>query len=178
MESRPNKYKFLGRICALAIVVAYFLPWIDVMLFRFSGMELSGMYNKIQKLQDNVMPFVNAMAEGMGEEAPTVEKISKPLWIYGTMLFPVVGIASAILNKKLLHLLSGVFVLIIILWAVIDMKSSFGEIGDEVSVLQVISIGLLITIIAPFGQIFGAFTCEDKRVEIGSTQPYEIRRDF
>ena len=105
-----NKYKNVARVCGGAIAVAFFLPWIDIVLFSFSGMELNDMFNKLQGLQSGLQSFTNAFAEGMGEEAPEAEKISKPLWLYGTMLFPVRGVASATINKKLLHIFSAIFI--------------------------------------------------------------------
>ena len=109
-----NKYKNIARICGGATAVAFFLPWIDILLFSFSGMELNDMFNKLQGLQSGLQSFANAFTEGTEEVAFEAEEISKPVWLYGTMLFPVFGVASAIINKKLLHIFSGVFILSLI----------------------------------------------------------------
>ena len=171
-----NEYKNVARICGGAIALAFFLPWIDIMLFSFSGMELNDMFNKLQGLQSGLQSFTNAFAEGMGEEAPEAEKISKPLWLYGTMLFPVLGVASATINKKLLHIFSAIFILGVVIWAFVDLRGTLGrELGnDEFSILQIMSIGLWVTILAPFGQLFGALACEDNTGGSGPVQPYEI----
>ena len=91
------------------------------------------------------------------------EKIKRPLWLYGTILLLVIGIVSAIINKKLLHIFSAVLTLAIVTWAFIGMNSLWGKIGGESeeapSMIQIISIGLWTTILAPLGQIFGAFKC-------------------
>ncbi|MBT5322365.1 MAG: hypothetical protein HOL43_08375 [Verrucomicrobiales bacterium] len=154
-----NKYKNVARICGGAIAVAFFLPWIDIMLFSFSGMELNGMFKKLQDLQS----FANASTGGTGGVAVEAEEISKPLWLYGAMLFPVFGVASAVINKKLLHIFSAIFTLGIIIWAFVDLRSTLGgELGDDqFSMLQIMSIGLWVTILAPFGQLFGALVYKD-----------------
>ncbi|MDC0142910.1 hypothetical protein OAK45_00090 [Verrucomicrobia bacterium] len=171
-----NKYKNIARICGGAIAMAFFLPWIDIMLFSFSGMELSDMFNKLQGLQSGLQSFANAFTEGTGEGALEVEGISKPVWLYGTMLFPVLGVASAVINKKLLHIFSATFILGIVIWAFSDLRSTLGgELGDDqFSILQIMSIGLWVTIFAPFGQLFGALVYKDNAGESGSVQPYEI----
>ena len=171
-----NKYKNVARICGGAIAVAFFLPWIDIMLFSFSGMELNGMFNKLQELQSGLQSFANASTEGTGEVAVEAEEISKPLWLYGTMLFPVFGVASAVINKKLLHIFSAIFILGIIIWAFVDLRSTLGgELGDDqFSMLQIMSIGLWVTILAPFGQLFGALVYKDNAGESDSVHPYEI----
>ena len=70
----------MARICGALIALGYFLPWVDVIIISFSG------YN-IGKIVD--------MAGELG-----AEEVSPPLWVYGTYFFPVLGIASAALNKK------------------------------------------------------------------------------
>jgi len=171
-----NKYKNVARMCGGAIAVAFFLPWIDIILFSFSGMELSDMFNKLQGLQSGLQSFANAFTEGTEEGALEAEEISKPVWLYGTMLFPVFGVASAVINKKMLHIFSAIFILGIVIWAFVDLRSTLGgELGgDEFSILQIMSIGLWVTILAPFGQLFGALACEDNAGEFGPVQPYEI----
>lgn len=171
-----NKYKNVARICGGAIAVAFFLPWIDIMLFSFSGMELNGMFNKLQELQSGLQSFANASTEGTGEVAVEAEEISKPLWLYGAMLFPVLGVASAVINKKLLHIFSATFILGIVIWAFSDLRSTLsGELGDDqFSILQIMSIGLWVTILAPFGQLFGALVYKDNVGESGLVQPCEI----
>ena len=103
------------------------------------------------------------------------EEISKPVWLYGTMLFPVFGVASAIINKKLLHIFSGVFILGILVWAFVDLRSTLGgELGDEqFSILQIMSIGLWVTILAPFGQLYGALVYLDNPREPDSVQIHD-----
>ena len=141
----PKKVKNIqnmARICGALIAIGYFLPWVDIVIISFSG------YNVIKIVE---------MAGEFG-----VEDVSPPLWVYGTYLFVVLGIASAALNKKGLHLVSGVFVMLIVLWGLADV-GGIGE-GDG-SIFDVIGIGLLITIIAPIGQIIGAFKLEEELKE-------------
>jgi len=165
-----NKYKNVARICGGTIVAAFFLPWIDIMLFSFSGMELNGMFNKMQGLQSGLQSLANAFSEGAGEGPLEAEELSKPLWLYGTMLFPILGVGSAIFNKKLLHIFSAIFILGIVIWAFVDLRSTLsGELGDgEFSMLQIMSIGLWVTVLAPFGQLFGAIVYMDNAEESGS----------
>ena len=59
-------------------------------------------------------------------------------------------------------MVSGVFVMLIVLWGLADV-GGIGE-GDG-SIFDVIGIGLLITIIAPIGQIIGAFKLEEELKE-------------
>ena len=131
--------KNMARICGALIALGYFLPWVDVIIISFSG------YN-IGKIVD--------MAGELG-----AEEVSPPLWVYGTYFFPVLGIASAALNKKGLHLISGAFVFLIVIWGLADA----GGVGaGDASILDVIGIGLVITIIAPICQIVGAFKLEEE----------------
>jgi hypothetical protein len=144
-KTAPKKVKNIqnmARICGALIAIGYFLPWVDIVIISFSG------YNVIKIVE---------MAGEFG-----VEDVSPPLWVYGTYLFVVLGIASAALNKKGLHLVSGVFVMLIVLWGLVDV-GGIGE-GDG-SIFDVIGIGLLITIIAPIGQIIGAFKLEEELKE-------------
>lgn len=170
-----NKYKNIARICGGATAVAFFLPWIDILLFSFSGLELNDMFNKLQGLQSGLQSFANAFTEGTEEVAFEAEEISKPVWLYGTMLFPVFGVASAIINKKLLHIFSGVFILGILVWAFVDLRSTLGGgLGDDqFSILQIMSIGLWVTILAPFGQLYGALVYLDNHGEPDSVQIYD-----
>ena len=133
----------MARISGALIAIGYFLPWVDIIIISFSG------YN-IGKILD--------MAGEFGSEFGA-EDVSVPLWVYGTYLFPVVGIVSASLNKKGLHLVSGLFVLLIVIWGMFDA----GGVGNgDTSILDVIGIGLVITVIAPICQMFGAFKLEEK----------------
>ena len=139
----PKKVKnmqHMARICGALIAIGYFLPWVDIVIISFSG------YNVIKIVE---------MAGEFG-----VEDVSPPLWVYGTYLFVVLGIASAALNKKGLHLVSGVFVMLIVLWGLTDVGGIGGSGG---SIFDVIGIGLLITIVAPIGQIIGAFWEEEPK---------------
>ena len=167
-----NKYKNIARICGGATAVAFFLPWIDILLFSFSGMELNDMFNKLQGLQSGLQSFANVFTEGTEEVAFEAKEISKPAWLYGTMFFPVFGVASAIINKKLLHIFSGVFILGILVWAFVDLRSTLGGgLGDDqFSILQIMSIGLWVTILAPFGQLYGALVYLDNPGEPDSVQ--------
>lgn len=86
------------------------------------------------------------------------------------MLFPILGVSSAIFNKKLLHIFSAIFILGIVIWAFVDLRSTLsGELEDgEFSMLQIMSIGLWVTVLAPFGQLFGAIVYMDNAEESGS----------
>ena len=129
----------MARISGALIALGYFLPWVDMVIISFSG------YN------------IGTIMDMAGEFG--AEEVSPPLWVYGTYFFPVLGIASAALNKKGLHLISGAFVFLIVLWGLMDA----GGVGDgDSSILDVIGIGLVITIIAPICQIVGAFKLEEE----------------
>jgi hypothetical protein len=164
VKSDEVKYKNVARVCGFAIAIAYFLPWVDYVMFRYSGMELYKVFDAMEKIQSFTTNFANSFSESLGEKPVEQEKIKRPLWLYGTMLLPVIGVVSAIINKKLLHIFSAVLTLAILTWAIIGMNSLWGKIGGESeetpSIIQIISIGLWTTIIAPLGQIFGAFKCD------------------
>ena len=50
-----------------------------------------------------------------------------------------------------------------------------GELGDEqFSILQIMSIGLWVTILAPFGQLYGALVYLDNPGEPDSVQIYDF----
>ena len=87
-----------------------------------------------------------------------------PLWALPSLLFVVLGIASAAVNNKRGHLASGVYVLLIVIWILVDMAG-----GTRGSFSEVIGIGLWITLVAAIGQIVGAFMLSDEMGEpIGS----------
>ena len=80
--------------------------------------------------------------------------------------FVVLGIASAAMNRKREHIVSGLFVLLTVVWILTGVAG--GPIGFEV-----VGIGLWITLAAAIGQIVGAFMLEESpagdSVESGET---------
>ena len=152
-----DKYKNLGRICGVAIAAAYFLPWIDAIIFSFAGYELGKLYDGMAALQSG---FGDLMGETVKEE----DAVKKPAWVYCTYLFPLIGIASALINKRIVHFLSAVYVLAVLAWIVLSLSSvlqgmSEGSSSEGPSLFSFVGIGLWITILAPFGQIVGGFLC-------------------
>ena len=135
--------KHIARACAGLIVIAYFLPWMDMMIASMSGFTMGKM-----------------AISTMGEGPPT------PPWVYASLLFVVLGIASAAINRKREHIVSGIFVLLAVVWALIEVAG--GPIGFEV-----VGIGIWITLAAAIGQIVGAFMLEESpagdSVESGET---------
>ena len=132
--------KNIARVCGVLIVIAYFLPWMSMMFASITGFTIGKM-------------AITKIAEGGGT-----------LWALPSLLFVVLGIASAAVNNKRGHLASGVYVLLIVLWILIDMAG-----GTRGSFLEVIGIGLWITLVAAIGQIVGAFMLFDEMGEpIGS----------
>ncbi len=123
--------KHIARVCAGLIVIAYFLPWMNIMIASMSGFNMGKM-----------------AISSMGEGPPT------PPWIYGSLLFVVFGIASAVINNKKAHLVSGGFVLLVMIWMLADMIAGAGAM---ISPLELIGIGIWITVLASIGQILGAF---------------------
>jgi len=88
-----------------------------------------------------------------------------PLWALPSLLFVVLGIASAAVNNKRGHLASGVYVLLIVIWILGEMAG-----GPSGSFFRVVGIGLWITLVAAIGQIVGAFMLFDEMGEpIGAT---------
>ena len=134
--------KHIARVCAGLIVIAYFLPWMNIMIASMSGFNMG---------KSAVMK--------MGESAG-------PVWVYASLLFVVLGIASAAINRKREHIVSGIFVLLTVAWALIELAG--GPLGFEV-----VGIGLWITLAASIGQIVGAFMLEESpasdSVESGET---------
>lgn len=80
-----------------------------------------------------------------------------PLWALPSLLFVVLGIASAAVNNKRGHLASGVYVLLIVIWILGEMAG-----GPSGSFFRVVGIGLWITLVAAIGQIVGAFMLFDE----------------
>ena len=90
------------------------------------------------------------------------------VWTYASLLFVVLGIASAAVNNKRGHLASGVYVLLVVIWILVEMAG--GTRGSfDLTNLVVIGIGLWITLVAAIGQIIGVFFLFDEMGEpIGS----------
>ena len=126
--------KNIARACAGLIVIAYFLPWMNIIIASMSGFTMGKM-----------------AISTMGEGPPT------PPWVYASLLFVVLGIASAAINRKREHIVSGIFVLLAVVWALIEVAG--GPIGFEV-----VGIGIWITLAAAIGQIVGAFMLEESPV--------------
>ena len=82
------------------------------------------------------------------------------VWVYASLLFVVLGIASAAVNNKRGHLASGVYVLLVVIWMLVEMAG-----GTRGSFFEVIGIGLWITLVAAIGQIVGAFMLFDEMGE-------------
>ena len=83
-----------------------------------------------------------------------------PLWALPSLLFVVLGIASAAVNNKRGHLASGVYVLLVVIWILVEMAG-----GTRGSFFEVIGIGLWITLVAAIGQIVGAFMLESESAD-------------
>ena len=134
--------KHIARVCAGLIVIAYFLPWLDIMFASMSGFVFGKM----------------VLTEA--------GKSGGPGWAYATLFFVVLGIASASMNRKREHIVSGLFVLLTVVWILTGVAG--GPIGFEV-----VGIGLWITLAAAIGQIVGAFMLEESpagdSVESGET---------
>lgn len=126
----------IARVCGVLIVIAYFLPWMSIMIANISGFTMGKM-------------AITKIGEGGGA-----------VWTYASLLFVVLGIASAAVNNKRGHLASGVYVLLIVLWILIDMAG-----GTRESFFKVVGIGLWITLVAAIGQIVGAFMLFDEMGE-------------
>jgi len=126
----------IARVCGVLIVIAYFLPWMSMMFASITGFTIGKM-------------AITKIGEGGGA-----------VWTYASLLFVVLGIASAAVNNKRGHLASGVYVLLIVLWILIDMAG-----GTRESFFKVVGIGLWITLVAAIGQIVGAFMLFDEMGE-------------
>ena len=116
--------KNIARVCGVLIVIAYFLPWMSIMIASINGFTIGKM-------------AITKIAEGGGT-----------LWALPSLLFVVLGIASAVVNNKRGHLASGVYVFLIVIWILVDMAG-----GTRGSFSEVIGIGLWITLVAAIGQI-------------------------
>ena len=132
--------KNIARVCGVLIVIAYFLPWVSIMIASISGFTMGKM-------------AITKIGEGGG-----------PLWALPSLLFVVLGIASAAVNNKRGHLASGVYVLLVVIWILVEMAG--GTRGSfDLTNLVVIGIGLWITLVAAIGQIVGAFMLFDEMGE-------------
>ena len=127
--------KNIARVCGVLIVIAYFLPWMSMMFASISGFTIGKM-------------AITKIGEGGG-----------PLWALPSLLFVVLGIASAAVNNKRGHLASGVYVLLIVIWILGEMAG-----GPSGSFFRVVGIGLWITLVAAIGQIVFA---EEAAKELG-----------
>ena len=125
--------KNIARVCGVLIVIAYFLPWMSIMIASINGFTIGKM-------------AITQIGEG-----------GVPLWALPSLLFVVLGIASAVVNNKRGHLASGVYVFLIVIWILVDMAG-----GTRGSFFEVIDIGLWITLVAANGQIVGAFILFDE----------------
>ena len=125
--------KNIARVCGVLIVIAYFLPWMSMMFASISGFTMGKM-------------AITKIGEGGG-----------PLWALPSLLFVVLGIASAAVNNKRGHLASGVYVLLVVIWILVEMAG-----GTRGSFFEVIGIGLWITLVAANGQIVGAFMLDSE----------------
>ena len=123
-------------MCAGLIVIAYFLPWLDIMFASMSGFAFGKM----------------VLTEA--------GKSGGPGWGYATLFFVIFGIASAAINNKKGHFLSGLYVLLVMLWMLSDVISGSGSMGGMISPFKLIGIGIWITVLASIGQIIGAFRLE------------------
>mgnify|MGYP006166206915 CR=1 FL=1 len=104
------------------------------------------------------MVFVSISGFTIGKMAITkIAEGAGPLWALPSLLFVVLGIASAAVNNKRGHLASGVYVLLIVIWILVDMPG-----GPSGSFFEVVGIGLWITLVAAIGQIVGAFMLFDE----------------
>jgi len=130
----------IARVCGVLIVIAYFLPWMSMVFASISGFTIGKM-------------AITKIGEGGGA-----------VWTYASLLFVVLGIASAAVNNLRGHLASGVYVLLVVIWILVEMAG-----GTRGSFFEVIGIGLWITLVAAIGQIVGAFMLFDEMGEpIGS----------
>ena len=128
--------KNIARVCGVLIVIAYFLPWMSMVFASISGFTIGKM-------------AITKIGEGGGA-----------VWTYASLLFVVLGIASAAVNNLRGHLASGVYVLLIVIWILVEMAG-----GTRGSFFEVIGIGLWITLVAAIGQIVGAFMLFDEMGE-------------
>ena len=125
--------KNIARVCGVLIVIAYFLPWMSIVFASISGFTMGKM-------------AITKMGEGGGA-----------VWVYASLLFVVLGIASVAQNNKRGHLTSGVFVLLTVIWILVEIAGGSGG-----SFFEVVGIGLWITLVAAIGQIVGAFMLESE----------------
>ena len=95
-----------------------------------------------------------------GQNGHNIGEGGGPLWALPSLLFVVLGIASAAVNNKRGHLASGVYVLLVVIWILVEMAG-----GTRGSFFEVIGIGLWITLVAAIGQIVGAFMLFDEMGE-------------
>ena len=128
--------KNIARVCGVLIVIAYFLPWMSIMIANISGFTMGKM-------------AITKIGEGGG-----------PLWALPSLLFVVLGIASAAVNNLRGHLASGVYVLLVVIWILVEMAG-----GPSGSFFEVVGIGLWITLVAAIGQIVGAFMLESESAD-------------
>ena len=131
-----NNEKNIARVCGVLIVIAYFLPWMSMVFASISGFTIGKM-------------AITKIAEGAG-----------PLWALPSLLFVVLGIASAVVNNKRGHRASGGYVLLIVIWILVEMAG-----GTRGSFFEVIGIGLWITLVAAIGQIVFAEEAAKELVE-------------
>ena len=128
--------KNIARVCGVLIVIAYFLPWISVVFFSVSGFTIG-------------KTAITKIMEGGGN-----------LWALASLFFVVLGIASAVINNKRGHRISGGYVFLIVIWILVDTA-----VNTRGSLFEVTGVGLWITLIAAIGQIVFAEKAAKELVE-------------
>ena len=133
-------YKKSENIFAIAMLIAFFLPWINLGgLYTFAGYD-------IPNVLELGTAFVNAIQE------PGEKGLDVPFYYYLVYLIPLLTIGIIILDYKgieteLVSIFAGALPILTLIYFIVD---------KGFDVFKVMGIGAYITIIASIGLILGA----------------------
>ena len=134
-------FKKIENICAIAIIVAFFMPWISLGFISFSGYDLP-----------NLASSLGEFGAAFLEDSSGSSSASNAWLVY---LVPVLAIAALGFeylekNSKNLFLASGIVNLIIFIYALVQVEGEIGSFGVGLWLTLVASVVMLL---ATFGVI-------------------------
>ena len=131
-------FKKIENICAIAIIVAFFLPWLSLGFISFSGYDLP-----------NLASSVSQFGAAFSEDSSASSSGSNAWLVYLVPLLAVAALGFEYLekNSKNLFLASGVVNLIGFIYALVEVEGEIGSFG----------VGLWLTILASVVMLLATF---------------------
>ena len=145
MSETKQKYFTPNRIIAMVILVAFFLPWVNIMgMLQYSGFNIP-----------------KAIA-GLGQMATAFDDTSVDSWKIALVniiyLIPIINIAILAVKKRIkaLELSSSIFILVMFMYLLIKALTGADEGIDMSVVFNTLSIGVYLTFIGAISQLVHA----------------------